>query len=193
MFASIFMHHRIRNTLILILLVSGFPLRAQKLLRVGVAGLAHDHVHGIMNQFKKGEVVIAGIAESDEQLVQRYKKTYQLPDSLFYKNLESLLSHTKPDVVLAYTPISEHIKVVEICAPKGIPVMVEKPLATTIKDAERMAALSRQYHVQVLTNYETTWYNTNQQINEMVNDQHVIGEIRKMTVHDGHNLSLIHI
>jgi predicted dehydrogenase len=184
---SIFLHRRIRNILILILLVSGSPLQAQKILRVGVAGLAHDHVHGIMNQFKKGEVIIAGIAESDDQLVQRYKKTYQLPDSLFYKNLESLLSHTKPDVVLAYTPISEHINVVEICAPKGIPVMVEKPLATTIKDAERIATLARQFHVQVLTNYETTWYNSNQEIYTMVNSEHVIGTIRKMTVHDGHN------
>ena len=172
---------------LLIFLFIGSYAHAQKILRVGVAGLAHDHVHGIMNQFKKGEVIIAGIAESDEQLVNRYKKTYQLPDSLFYKNLESLLSHTKPDVVLAYTPISEHINVVEICAPKGIPVMVEKPLATTIKDAERIATLARQFHVQVLTNYETTWYNSNQQIYAMVNEEHTIGTIRKMTVHDGHN------
>jgi predicted dehydrogenase len=172
---------------ILIFLFVGSSAQAQKILRVGVAGLAHDHVHGIMNQFKKGEVIIAGIAESDEQLVQRYKKMYQLPDSLFYKNLESLLAHIKPDAVLAYTPISEHINVVEICAPKGIPVMVEKPLATTIKDAERMAALAKQYHIQVLTNYETTWYNSNQQIYAMVNDDHSIGSIRKMTVHDGHN------
>ncbi|HEY4936193.1 MAG TPA: Gfo/Idh/MocA family oxidoreductase [Puia sp.] len=159
---------------------------AQKILRVDIAGLAHDHVHGILNQYKKGEVIILGIAEADEKLVLRYKKTYQLPDSLFFRNLESLLAHTKPDAVLAYTPISEHINVVEICAPKGVSVMVEKPLATTVKDAERMVALVKQYHIHVLTNYETTWYNSNQQVYEMVNSQHAIGEIRKMTVHDGH-------
>jgi predicted dehydrogenase len=158
----------------------------QKILHVAVAGLAHDHVHGILNQYKKGEVIIVGIAEGDAQLVQRYKKSYQLPDSLFFTDLVSLLDHIKPDVVLAYTPISDHISVVEICAPKKISVMVEKPLATTVKDAERMVALAKQYQIQVLTNYETTWYNSNQQINEMVNSQHAIGEIRKMTVHDGH-------
>ena len=160
---------------------------AQKTLRVAVAGLAHDHVHGILNQYKKGEVIIIGIAEPDLQLQQRYKKTYQLPDSLFYKDLESLLRHSKPDAVLAYNAISEHIDVVEICAPLGISVMVEKPLATTIKDAERIAVLSKQFHIRVLTNYETTWYNSNQQIYQMVNGDHAIGEVRKMTVHDGHN------
>ena len=29
---------------------------AQKVLRVAVAGMAHDHVHGILSQYKKGEV-----------------------------------------------------------------------------------------------------------------------------------------
>src|SRR6201996_5712103 len=104
----------------------------QKVLRVGVAGLTHDHVHNIMHQFRSGQVIIAGIAESDPQLIARYKKSYQLPDSLFYNDLPSLIAHTHPDAVLAYNAISEHLGVVEICAPKGIHVMVEKPLATTV-------------------------------------------------------------
>jgi predicted dehydrogenase len=158
----------------------------QKVLRVGVAGLTHDHVHNIMHQFKNGQVIIAGIAESDPQLIARYKKTYQLPDSLFYNTLSDLIDHTHPDVVLAYNAISEHLGVVETCAPKGISVMVEKPLATTVRDADRIAALAQRYHIQVLTNYETTWYNTNQQIFEMVLQQRAIGDVRKMIVHDGH-------
>src|ERR1700760_2641620 len=157
----------------------------QKILRVGVAGLTHDHVHNIMHQFQRGEVIIAGIAESDPQLIARYKKSYQLPDSLFYNDLPSLIAHTHPDAVLAYNAISGHAGVVEICAPKGISVMVEKPLATTVKDADRIAALAQQYHIHVLVNYETTWYDTNQQIYEMVNDN-AIGAPRKMIVHDGH-------
>src|SRR5450432_1361004 len=159
---------------------------AQKILHVAVAGLAHDHVHGILNQYKKGEVIIVGIAEADESLVKRYKQTYQLPDSLFYKTLDDLLKHKNPDAVLAYTPIADHIGVVEICAPKGISVMVEKPLATTVKDAERMAALVNQFHIYLLTNYETTWYNSNQQVYKMVDSLQLIGSIRKMIVHDGH-------
>jgi predicted dehydrogenase len=139
-----------------------------------------------MHQFKTGQVIIAGIAESDPQLIARYKKTYQLPDTLFYSSLSDLIDHTHPDAVLAYNAISEHLGVVETCAPRGISVMVEKPLATTVHDADRIAALAKQYHIQVLTNYETTWYNTNQQIFEIVNGQHAIGDVRKMIVHDGH-------
>src|SRR5580698_3887639 len=154
----------------------------QKILRVGVAGLTHDHVHNIMHQFKNGQVIIVGIAEADTQLVARYKRSYQLPDSLFYNDLPSLISHTHPDAVLAYNAIAQHLGVVEICAPLGISVMVEKPLATTVSDANRIAGLARQYHIQVLTNYETTWYDTNQQLYEMVN-ANAVGEPRKMVAH----------
>jgi len=156
-----------------------------QVLKVAVAGLNHDHVNNIMNQFKKGEVVIIGIAEPDAQLVQKYKDRFNLPDSLFYTSLKNMLKHCKPDAVLAYNAIADHIDVVEACAPKHIPVMVEKPLATTVQDAKRIADLAKRYNIQVLTNYETTWYPTNQQVYQMVN-AHAIGDIQKMVVHDGH-------
>ena len=169
----------------LVLLTWSFAATGQ-LLKVGVAGLSHDHVHGILQQHKRGEVILAGIAEADAKLIERYKKTYQLPDSLFFKNLATLLEHVKPDAVLAYNAISEHLAVVEACAPKGVSVMVEKPLAITAKEAERIVLLASQYHIQVLTNYETTWYASNQELHNMVKEQRAIGDIRKMVVHDGH-------
>jgi predicted dehydrogenase len=64
--------------------------------------------------------------------------------------------------------------------------MVEKPLATTEADARRIAELARQYHIQVLTNYETTWYASNQQVYRMIHEGNSIGDIVKMVVHDGH-------
>src|SRR6476469_2691317 len=168
-----------------ILLLNALHVFAQPL-KVGVAGLNHDHAYGLMNQYKNGEVIILDITEPDKEFVNVYKQKYQLPDSVFYTNINDMLAHIKPDAVLAYNAIADHLSVVEACAPKGISVMVEKPLATTVKDAERMSALAKQYHIQILTNYETTWYPTNQQVYQMVNAANAIGDIRKMVVHDGH-------
>src|SRR6478735_336904 len=120
-----------------------------QLLKVGVAGLSHDHAQGLMQQYKRGEVILLGIAEADQNLVARYKKNFQLPDSLFYPSVASMLQKIKPDAVLAYNAISKHIDVVEACAPKKISVMVEKPLATTVQQAERMKALADQYKIQL--------------------------------------------
>jgi len=167
------------------LLMLSFTARSQTL-KVDVAGLNHDHAYGLMQQYKNGEVIILGIAEPNNELAQRYKKLYNLPDSIFYTSVTEMLQHTKPDAVLAYNAIADHIAVVEACAPKAISVMVEKPLATTVAQANRMAELAAKYHIQILTNYETTWYPTNHEIYNLTNTEHTIGDVRKMIVHDGH-------
>lgn len=158
----------------------------QAKLNVAVAGLNHDHIYLIMNSYQKGEVNIIGIAESNPDLIQRFKQRYQLADSLFYHDLPALLQKRKPDAVLAYNAISDHLAVVEAAAPLGIAVMVEKPLATTVKDAEKMVQLAKKYHIHLLTNYETTWYPSNQEAYLNIKHQNLIGEVRKMIVHDGH-------
>ena len=154
-------------------------------LKVALAGLSHDHVYLLMQHYKQGEVDIIGIAESDPALINKFKKNYHLADSLFYKDLSTLLKHKKPEVVMAFDPNSAHLSVVKICAPFHVDVMVEKPLATTVKDAEQIVSLAEKYHIQVLTDYETSWYASNQTLYSQVKaDQ--IGDIRKMVAHDGH-------
>lgn len=167
-------------------LLAAMTVKAQQRLKVGVVGLNHDHVHLLMHQWKEGKVEILGIAENDAPLIARFKKSYQLPDSLFYPDLNALLAKKHPDAVLGYNPVGKHIDIVEVCAPKGIPVMVEKPLATTVAQAERMAELANKYHSILLTNYETTWYSSNQYLYDLVKKQNAIGTVRKMVAHDGH-------
>ncbi len=158
---------------------------AQQPIRVVIAGLNHDHVHGILSRYGKGDVNIVGIAETDKQLQQKYSKLYHLPDSLFFTDLKALVLQKKPDAVLGYNAVGKHLELVEICAPLGVSVMVEKPLAATLQQAKRMEALANQYHTKVLTNYETTWYPSYQYVYDMVSKDS-IGQIHKMVVHDGH-------
>ena len=53
---------------IIFLLVMGMSdsIFAQHPIRVVVAGLNHDHVYGILNQYSKGLVDIVGIAEPNK-------------------------------------------------------------------------------------------------------------------------------
>ncbi len=158
---------------------------AQEKLNVVVAGLSHDHAHVIMNEFKEGKVSISGIVEADQNLIKRYSESYGLADSLFFKDLKIALKQLKPDAVLAYNPISEHVDIARIALPMHIPLMVEKPLATTTKDAQEMAQLSRENDTPLLTNYETTWYASNQTLAKKVKATE-FGTIKKMIAKDGH-------
>jgi predicted dehydrogenase len=154
-------------------------------LKIGIAGLSHDHIHLILNQYRQGLVNIIGIAEADKQLRAKYQQQYQLPDSIMFDDLKKMAIAKKPDVVLGYNPVAKHIDVVEICAPLGISVMVEKPLAATLAQAKRMEFLALKYYVKVLTNYETTWYPSYQHVYD-ITAKDSLGMIRKIVVHDGH-------
>ena len=63
--------------------------------------------------------------------------------------------------------------------------MVEKPLAVSLEDARAIESAAHAGKIQVLVNYETTWYRSNRAAYDLVHDG-ALGEIRKVVVHDGH-------
>lgn len=154
-------------------------------LKLAIAGLSHGHVDWIFNRDSKNDVELIGIYETNPALIKQYIARYQLSEDLFYTDLSEMLDKLKPEAVSAFGAINEHIEIVRACAPRKIHVMVEKPLATTYEDAKEIQQLADQNKIHVLTNFETSWYESNQQIKRLL-DQDSLGVIRKVLVNDGH-------
>ena len=166
--------------------VSAFStLSAKEPFRVAVAGVTHDHLNGVVSQLRQGDIQVVGVWEADPRYIHDNSLSRMLLENIFYSDLGQMLDATKPEAVVAYGSIKEHLAVVEACAPRGIHVMVEKPLATTFKDARKMAALARKHGILLLTNYETTWYASNHYVKAQV-DAGKIGDIFRIEVYDGH-------
>ena len=156
-------------------------------IRYAIIGLVHDHARGfIPGAMSRSDVQLAGIVEPDRQLAARYAAQYHLNTNLFYASLKELLARTNVQAVATFTSTFDHRRVVEECAPLGIDVMMEKPLAVNLADGLAMAAAAKKSGIQLIVNYETTWYPGNQEAYKMVCDQHAIGDLRKIVVHDGH-------
>jgi len=132
------------------------------------------------------EAQLVGIVEPKEELRARYARRFQLDTNLFYSSIEQLIARTNVQAVATFTSTFEHRQVVETCAPRGIHVMMEKPLAVNMEHARAMEAAARKHSIQLIVNYETTWYPGNQAAYTMVHDEKAIGELRKIVVHDGH-------
>lgn len=165
-----------------------FLLHAQEKpapVKIGVVGLVHTHVHGILGRQDQGDIEIVGIAEPNTELARRYAKQHGFSVDLVYPTLTEMLQQTQPEAVAAFNSIYDHLAVVRVCAPRKIHVMVEKPLAVNLAHALEMATLAREHDILLLTNYETTWYASNAKALQMVLDNKP-GPIRKIVVHDGH-------
>ena len=154
--------------------------------RVAIVGLVHGHVQGFLhNLASHPEIALVGISDPDAALRQKYIAKTHLSGDMFFATEAEMLKKTHPQAILVYTSIAGHRAAIEEAAPLHIAAMVEKPLATTVEDALAIQALSEKYNVAVLTNYETTWYNSNTAAVKML-EEGKIGDLRKLVVHDGH-------
>ena len=174
----------------LILILSSAILKGQtqpqKPVRIAIAGMTHDHIGFILKKKDEPYLKIVGIFEPNRELAEKYAASFHFDTALIYNNLERMLDQVKPEAVVAFGSIYEHMAVVEACAPRGIHVMVEKPLATSMEYAGKMQDLAAKYNINLLTDYETSWYPSTAKSWQLVNDSNFVGRIRRVVINDGH-------
>ena len=125
--------------------------------RIGVVGLVHDHVWGMLDQFRKlKDAEVTCVADVNEPLLANARrlgvKTHRSYADLFAKE--------EIDAVIVYTENSRHADITELAAERGLQVMVEKPMAANLKQTESMLTTSKRYRINLMVNYPTAWYPT---------------------------------
>ncbi len=185
-----------KNLMALVVLVS-LPAAAQQY-KMAVVSLMHAHVWPHLGTMLKGDkVTLVGVAETLPQLVERAKQADVnpqnrnvsrpgVPENLIFSDWKKMIDETKPDIVWAFTETNRHVEVVEYCAPRGVHVIVEKPLAATYKEALTIQRLARKHKIQVLTNYGSTWSGSNYAVKAAL-DAGAIGKVFRLRAIVGHN------
>jgi predicted dehydrogenase len=162
--------------------------RQQAPLRLAIAGLVHGHVGGFLRGAQgRQDVQIVGVFDPDRTLLDGYAKQYKLPDSVLFTDLGTMLSKTNPEAVASFTNTADHPGIVEAAASRRMHVMMEKPLALGNADAQRIKRAAEKGGIQVLVNFETTWYPSHGSMWSLIKERGELGEIRKMVAMDGHS------
>ncbi|HEX2186365.1 MAG TPA: Gfo/Idh/MocA family oxidoreductase [Chloroflexota bacterium] len=126
--------------------------------RVGIAGVVHGHVSAQIRDWKGvAQADIVAIADANEGERQGYLRRFELEGVREYDSIAQMLETEELDVVSVCTETSRHAEVVEAAAARRVHSIVEKPLAFSLADAERMYAAAGKYGVQVATNYPSRW------------------------------------
>jgi predicted dehydrogenase len=172
--------------LLAIILTPALLAQTEEPVKIGVIGLTHSHVHWIFGRTDRKDIEIVGIVEPNKELAQRFSKQYGFSMDIVFDTMDDLTEEVEVEAVTAFGSIYEHLAVVQFFAPLGIHVMVEKPLAVSVAHAKEMHTLAKKHGIHLLTNYETTWYSTNQEAFKVLHQDKSIGELRKVVVHDGH-------
>jgi len=164
-------------------------IRAEELkppVHLAIVGLGHDAVGDFISRARsRQDVQLVGIVESNQLLVTRYARLFNLSTNCFFSNLEGLLAETNVQAAAVFTSTFEHRRVVETCAARKIDVLLEKPLAVDMADALGMAAAAKRSGIQIVVNYETSWYSSIQNAYTIAHGRHAIGDLREITVTAG--------
>jgi predicted dehydrogenase len=157
-------------------------------LRLAIAGLVHGHVGSFLRAAQaRQDVDIVGVYEPDAALLKAYGERNKLPQAVLFTDLSALLERAKPEAIAAFSNTFDHLAIVEAAAARRIHVMMEKPLAVSNAHAQRIRRAAEKGGIQVLVNYETTWYPSHGAIWELFKERRAAGSIRKMVAMDGHN------
>jgi predicted dehydrogenase len=117
-------------------------------MKIGILSFAHHHAEAyIANLRAIPGVVVSGVADQDPQRGQHFAQEYGAP---FYAEYASLLE-SKPDGVIICSENANHRPLVEMAAASGVNVLCEKPLATTLADAQAIVDACSQAGVLLMT------------------------------------------
>jgi predicted dehydrogenase len=102
-------------------------------MKIGIMSFAHLHAEAyIQNLHAIDGVEVLGIADEDAERGSRFAGLFQ---TRYYDSYEQLLDD-QPDGVIVCSENSKHRPLVEMAATRGVHVLCEKPLATTLDDAQ---------------------------------------------------------
>ncbi len=102
------------------------------MIKIGILSFAHHHGEAYVSNLRRMEgVELIGVADDDPMRGQTIAAQNQ---AYYFHSYEDLLE-AKPDGVIICTENNRHRPLVEMAASRGIHVLCEKPLATTLEDA----------------------------------------------------------
>ena len=152
-------------------------------IRLAIIGLDHDAVGDFISRARNREdIQLVGIVESNQVLVTSYARLFNFNTNFFYSSLQNLLEKTNPQAAAVFTRTSDHRSVVENCATHKMDVLLEKPLSVNMSDALAIAAAVKSSGVQIMVDYETSWFPGIQRAYVIADSQHAIGDLKKIVV-----------
>ncbi len=103
---------------------------------VGVGYLGHYHAQKFATLKKLSKLV--GVCDIDEERCQEMAQKYQIKAFSNYRHLIG-----KIDAVSIATPTPQHYEIAKFFLENGVHVLVEKPITTTLKEADELIKIAR--------------------------------------------------
>ena len=153
--------------------------------KVGIALLsfAHNHANAWAKVIiRSQDAELVAIWDNNEERGRKKAKQY---DTVFISNLARILARSDIDAVGICAETNKHEKLATAAAEAGKHILCEKPMATTLKDCDRIMEACKKAEVKYMQSFPKRFDPVNAKIREIL-QKDVIGKVTMVRKCHGH-------
>src|SRR5688500_7171388 len=128
--------------------------------KLKVVGLNFDHMYMgdlLRKCHEHPGVEIAGICDEDPARMQAVIRNFLVPPERVFTDPHRCLAATEPDFVVLCPATAEHADYVELAAKHRVHILLEKPFAASLRDADRMSVAAKSAKRLLAINWPLRW------------------------------------
>ncbi len=159
-----------------------------------IAGINFDHFHmgDLLRQTAEHpNAEIVGISDEQPERMVEATRNFGLSADQVFTDYRECLEKTKPDIVVLCPAASKHGEWVEKIAPFGVHIIMEKPFAGSLVEADAMVAAMKPTGKLLTVNWPLVWFAGQQTAHRLIQEG-VIGEVREFHHYGGNRGPLCH-
>lgn len=150
-------------------------------LRVAVVGCGlvaqNRHIPGFLRL--KKNVSICAVCDTNQNIARNVAGKFNIRHP--YADLQELLSREKPDIVDVCTPPQTHLSIATESMASGSHVLLEKPMAFSVRDCDKMISASQEHGVKFCIVHNQKFYPPFLKAQELV-ENGAIGKLINMRI-----------
>ena len=162
--------------------------------KIRVAGINFDHFHMgdlLRMAFNHPQVEIVGICDEQPARMGDAVRHFGIPGDRVFTDVDECLERSKPDFVILCPATARHAEYVERVAPHRVHLLVEKPFAASVAEADRMIAAAKRNRVMLAINWPLRWVASHATAYRLLTEGR-IGELQEVHYYDGNRGPLWH-
>jgi len=161
--------------------------------KLGIIGFGEmGKRHGLeFRESSKGEIEISGVVEPDDNMYRRGCEWNHLDNIPRYSTIPELLEKGKPDGIIISSPNFTHLEKLKQLKGLNIPVLLEKPLDTTLEKVAEIVRFSREYAGPIVVDHVMRYAPIIQKARELI-ESNRLGKICSFQFSQRHSISMFH-
>jgi glucose-fructose oxidoreductase len=160
-----------------------------------VAGISFEHMHmgDLLREARElPNAEIVGVCDPDPERMQAAIEAFAIDSDQVFTEIRACVEATRPDLAILCPATARHAEIAEVVASLGVDMLIEKPFAASLADADRILAAVAKFGVRLAINWPLRWYPPHVTAKRLIDDG-VIGRVIEVHFYDGNRGPLYHL